>query len=74
MIGFLNFMVIERTNKEVIIRLPSYVDTDGLQSLIDYLTYAEATSKSQARQQDVDALAKRIKRGWWNKNRKRLMK
>jgi len=32
-------MVIERTSKEVIIRLPLYVDTKGMQRLVDYLTY-----------------------------------
>lgn len=67
-------MVIERTSKEVIIRLPSYVDTDELQSLVDYLTYKEATAKSEAKQADVDLLAKEIKGGWWAKNRSRLVK
>jgi hypothetical protein len=43
-------MVIERTKKEVLIRLPSYIDTDGLQNIIDYLAYKEATDKSQAKQ------------------------
>ena len=67
-------MIIERTNKEVIIRLPSYVDTKGLQRLVDYLSYKEATSKSKAKQSDVDALAKEIKKGWWANNRSRLIK
>lgn len=67
-------MLIERTNKEVIIRLPSYVDTKGLQRLVDYLTYKEATAKSKAKQSDVDALAKEVKKGWWAKNRSRLVK
>lgn len=67
-------MVIERTNKEVIIRLPSYVDTKGLQRLIDYLTYKEATAKSKAKQSDVDALAKEVKKGWWANNRSRFVK
>lgn len=67
-------MVIERTSKEVIIRLPSYVDTDGLQRLVDYLTYKEATAKSKAKQPDVDALATKIKQGWWKKNRSRFVK
>ncbi len=67
-------MVIERTNKEVIIRLPSYVDTKGLQSLIDYLTYKEATAKSKAKQSAVDALTKTVKSGWWAKNKSRLVK
>ncbi|RNI38974.1 hypothetical protein EFY79_04760 [Hanamia caeni] len=67
-------MEIERTNKEVIIRLPSYVDTEGLQRLVDYLTYKEATAKSKAKQSDVDALATEVKQGWWKKNRSRLVK
>jgi hypothetical protein len=67
-------MLIERTRKEVIIRLPSYVDTNGLQRLVDYLSYKEATSKSKAKQSDVDALAKEVKTGWWAKNRSRLIK
>jgi hypothetical protein len=67
-------MLIERTSSEVIIRLPSYVDTEGLQRLIDYLSYKEATSKSKARQSDVDKLAKEVKKGWWTKNRSRFIK
>lgn len=67
-------MVIERTKDEVIIRLPSYIDTEGLQNLINYLIYKEATDKSQAKQEDVDKLVKDIKKGWWNKNRKRFIK
>lgn len=67
-------MVIERTNKEVIIRLPSYVDTEGLQRLVDFLSYREATSRSKATQADVDKLAKEVKKGWWAKNRDRLVK
>lgn len=67
-------MVIERTSKEVIIRLPSYVNTDGLQRLVDYLIYKEATAKSKAKQSDVDALAKNVKSGWWAKNKSRLVK
>jgi len=67
-------MVIERTSKEIIIRLPSYVNTDGLQRLVDYLTYKEATAKSKVKQSDVDALAKEVKKGWWTKNRSRFIK
>ena len=67
-------MVIDRTSKEVIIRLPPYVDTDGLQRLVDYLTYKEATAKSKAKQHDVDALATEVKKGWWTKNRSSFIK
>ena len=67
-------MLIERTNDEVIIRLPSYLDTEGVQRLVDYLCYKEATAKSKAKQADVDKLVKEIKKGWWDKNKKRLIK
>jgi hypothetical protein len=67
-------MLIERTNKEVIIRIPAYVDIKGLQRLVDYLTYKEVTAKSKAKQADVDALAKEVKKGWWANNRSRLIK
>lgn len=70
----LNPMLIERTNSEVIIRLSSNVDTEGLQRLVDFLSYKEATSKSKAQQSDVDKLSKQVKKGWWSKNRSRLIK
>lgn len=67
-------MLIERTSSEVIIRLPASVDTLGLQRLVDYLTYREATANSIATQAQVDKLAKDSKKGWWKKNRKRYIK
>jgi hypothetical protein len=67
-------MLIERTRSEVIIRIPSYVNIKGLQQLIDYLSYREATAKSKAKQQDVDKLVKEVKKGWWKKNRSRFIK
>lgn len=67
-------MLIERTNNEVIIRLPATVDTTGLQRLVDYLTYKEATANSKATQDQVDKLARAVKKGWWKRNRKRFIK
>ncbi len=67
-------MQIERTTDEIVIRIPSYVDTQGLQRLIDFLTYREATAKSKAKQIDVDKLSDEVKKGWWDKNRSRFVK
>ena len=67
-------MQIERTTNEIIIRLPSYVKTDGIEKLIDYLTYSEATSRSQAKQSEIDTLAQDVKKGWWEKNKERFGK
>jgi hypothetical protein len=67
-------MIIERTSKEIIIRLSPSIDTDGLQDFLNYLIYREATEKSKARPSDIDTLVKKIKKGWWKKNRKRFIK
>lgn len=60
----IRIMNIERTENEVIIRLPANVDTEGLQRFIDNLNYKEATVKSEAPQTDVDQLAAEVKKGW----------
>ncbi len=68
-------MLIERTNKnEITIKISSAVDSFGLQRIIDYLKYLEATAKSKARQSDVDKLADEVNSSWWKKNRKRFVK
>ncbi len=55
-------MVIERANKnKLIITLSSSVDGYGLQRLIDYVKYLEATSKSKAKQAEVDKFAEENK-------------
>ena len=68
-------MLIERTNKnQITITVSSTVDSFGLQRLIDYVKYLEATSKSKAKQTDVDNLADEVNASWWNKNSKRFIK
>ena len=67
-------MLIERTNKEVIIRLPASVNTDDLQDFVDYARYKEITSKFKTSQKTVDKLARQITKSWWTKNRKKFIK
>ena len=67
-------MIIERTKDEVIIRLPAYVNTDGLQRLVNLLSYKEAVEKSEATQDQVDKLAKEVKKGWWASNKEKYIK
>lgn len=64
-------MVIERTKDEIIIKLPSNIDIEGLQRFVDFSTYKEATANSQAKH-EIDVLAKEIKKGWWKENKSRL--
>lgn len=67
-------MLIERTFKEVIIRLPASIDTEDLQDFLDYARYKELTSGFKIPQKEVDALAEKVNKDWWAKNRKHLVK
>lgn len=67
-------MVIERTNSEIIIRIPSFVKTENLQQIIDFLTYSEATSQSKASEKDIEKLVKDVKKDWWKNNKARFLK
>jgi len=67
-------MLIERTKKEVIIRLPSSIQTEDMQDFVDYARYKELTSQFRVSQKKVNRLAKTINKNWWTKNRKRYVK
>ena len=66
-------MIIERTNSEIVIRVSAKVNTCGLQRLVDFLRYQELTANSEAKQSDIDALAKEVNKNWWNKNKQRFI-
>ncbi len=53
-------MFIERTNKEVIIRIPASVDTAEIQDVLDFIRYKEITSKFKVPQKTVDVLARAV--------------
>ena len=67
-----HLMTIERTHNEIIIRLPDTVNVEHVQRLINYLMYQKARAKSQAKQEDIDALAREANRGWWERNKHRF--
>ena len=67
-------MIIDRTNKEILIRIPNTVDLEGAQRIIDYIRYQEMTSKSKTKQKDIDKLADDINKGWWEKNKDTFLK
>ncbi|MGM0613644.1 MAG: hypothetical protein ACQESM_09060 [Bacteroidota bacterium] len=62
-------MIIERTDKEILIRIPNSVDIEGAQRIIDYIKYQEVTSGSKATQADADKLADEVNKSWWDKNK-----
>ena len=65
-------MIIERTSKEVIFRLPSSTKLEDLQDIADLFTFKEISKKSKATQKEVDDLVKKIKKGRWAKTKQRL--
>ena len=67
-------MVVERTTKEVIIRLPASVDTEDLQDFLNYARYKELTSSFKIDQKEVDKIAEKINTKWWTKNRNKIVK
>lgn len=72
--SYLRCMFIERTAKEIIIRLPASVDADDLQEFLDYARYKELTKGYKVPQKVADNLAADVSRKWYAKNRKRLVK
>jgi hypothetical protein len=67
-------MVIERTDKEVIFRLPADIDTIGLQRIVNYLKYKEAIRKSTGTEDQANELANESKKNWWAENKSRFIK
>lgn len=65
-------MIIERTSKEVVFRLPSSTKLEDLQDVANLFTFKEVSKKSKATQKQVDELVKKIKKGRWNKTKQKL--
>lgn len=60
-------MILERTNDEVLIRLPANTDLSELQSILDFLKFKEVAKNSTAEQKDVDKLSETINKSIWEK-------
>ena len=68
-------MIVERvSNNQIVISFSQQRDIFGIQRLIDYAKYLEATSMSKAQQTDIDKLANDVNAGWWEKNKHRFLK
>ena len=62
-------MVIERTKKEIVLRIPPNISVDDLQAIADWVEFKTITNRSKASQKQVDALVKKIKKGRWAKTK-----
>ena len=66
--------MIEKTNNEIIFRLPADIDTSGFQRIVNYLKYKEAIRKSAGTEQQANKLADESKKRWWAENKQRFIK
>jgi hypothetical protein len=67
-------MIVERaTNNSITISLSQGADIFGIQRLINYARYLEATSQSKARQSDINKLADDVTKSWWQRNKERFV-
>ena len=68
-------MQIQRTQDELIIRLPNAVkiNIDFIQKFIDYLRFMEISSKSQASEEQILELADEINQSWWQTNKSKFL-
>jgi len=67
-------MVIEKVNsKKVVLSLNAGVDLFGVQRLLNYAKYLDATAQSKVKQSDVDKFADEVSSSWWAKNKERFL-
>ena len=66
-------MTIERTNSEVIVRLPLSLNIEEIQEFLDYFKYKEMAQNSKAKQQDADQLAREVNKSWWQQNKDKYL-
>lgn len=66
-------MTVQIIDNQIIITLPASTDLEGVQRLINYLLYKEATKDSKAKQEDVDNLAREANKQWWEENKQRFL-
>ena len=66
-------MVLERTATEVIIRLPGNINWEDLELMLRFIRYRENVAKSEAKQGDIDQLAREVNKEWWEENKHRFL-
>ena len=63
---------VQRTTEAVTLILPPTVNYDDIQYLLDYFNFQQIVAKSKATQEQIDALTKEVKKGWWERNKHRF--
>lgn len=62
-------MIVERTENELILRLPLDFGTYNLDKITKYLKYAESISGSKVDEDEINIIADESKNRWWSENK-----
>lgn len=63
---------IEKTEKEIVIKLPLNTTPKTIQGILNYFRYLELGDGFNIDQSIIDEMAKEAKSGWWEKNKSRF--
>ena len=67
-------MIVERTENEMILRLPLDIGTYYLEKITHYLKYIEANSESVYDETEINNIAEESKMRWWQENKHKFIK
>jgi len=68
-------MEIERTSKEILLKISPNIDKFGMEKVLEYIEYLEITSGyDKVDQKDADQLAEELNQDWWERNKDRFIK
>jgi hypothetical protein len=67
-------MIVERTDEEVIIRLPGTMNVSEIQDIIDFFRFKELTNRTIVDDDQVFQVSMEAKKGRWERARKSLIK
>lgn len=67
-------MKVIRRQNELVVQIPSNLPFAYLDELISYLNVKTVLAKSQATDEDIEALANEVTKNWWAGNKDRLLR
>jgi hypothetical protein len=63
---------IDRTESEILIRLPLSSTSKAVQNALNFIKYVELGKDSQITQADVEKMVKETKGRWWEENKEKF--
>jgi len=64
--------VIDRTDTEILIKLPIHSTPKQVQNALNFLRYIELGATSEITEEDINHLVKETKGKWWEDNKERF--